>query len=121
MKHTSLVSPLISRHTQKVDRQQKIGALNIRLVNNKVDDVLEVMRTYNLNILSLSETWHEISESVTIKHLRILGFDVLEVARLIPEDTDDNIKFVNHGGLAIIRKPEIITTKLNMKLNASMF
>ena len=75
--HTSRVSLQISRHTRKMDRQLKICALNIRSVNNKVDDVLEVMRTYNLHILALSESWHENSESVTIKRLRSLNFNVL--------------------------------------------
>ena len=64
-----------------MDRQLKIGSLKTRSVNNKVDDVLEVLRTYNHHIISLSETWHENSEYVTITRLRRLGFDVLEVAR----------------------------------------
>ena len=118
VEHTSLVSLLISRHTRKVDCQLRIGALNIRSVNNNVDDVLEVMLTYYLHILALSETWHENSESVMIKCMRRLGFKVLEVAMLIPEDIDDNINFVNHEGLAIVTKPGIIIAKLNMKLNA---
>ena len=84
-----------------MDRQLRIGALNIRSVNNKVDDVLEVMNTYNLHILALSEAWHENSESVTIKP-RSLGLNVLKVARPILKDIDDNINFVNHGGLAIV-------------------
>ena len=120
VEHTSLVSPLISRHIRKLDRQQKTGALNIRSVNNKVDDVLGVMGTYNLHI-ALSETWHENSDSVTIKRLRSLGLNVLEVARPILEDIDDNITFVHHGGLAIDTKPGIITGNLNMKLNATTF
>ena len=42
---------------------------------------------------------HEYSQSVTIKRLGSLGLNVLEVARPIPEDIDDNINLVNHGEL----------------------
>ena len=104
-----------------MDCQLTVGAFKIRSVNNKVHDVLEVMSTYNLHILALSETWHENLEYVTIKRLRSLGLNVIEVARPIPEDIDANINFVNHLGLAVVTKPGVITATLNMKLNATTF
>ena len=79
----------------------KIGTLNIRFVNNKIDDVHEVMSNHHLSALVLTATWHEDSECVTDKKIRSLGYNLIEAARPIkPATKHDHIHFLNHGGVA---------------------
>src|SRR5258706_313417 len=35
------------------------GCLNIRSLNNKLDDLLEVRRDHSIDVLCLVETWHD--------------------------------------------------------------
>ena len=65
----------------------KIGTLNIHSVNNKIDDVHEVMLNHHLSALVLTETWHEDSECVTVKKIRSLGYNLIEAARPIKPAT----------------------------------
>ena len=72
-------------------------------------------RHHKLKLLVLTETWHENSDCTTIKRLRTLGLNVIEAARSIPDD----IKVVNHGGIAVVSKPGIRVTKISVKLSVS--
>ena len=100
----------------------KIETLNIRSVNNKIDDVHEVMLNHHLSAQVLTETRHEDSECVTAKKIRSLGYNLIEAARPIkPATKHDNIHFVNHGGVAIMSRLGVKITKLNVKLKVSTF
>ena len=61
------------------------------------------MSKHRLHILVLTETWHEGSDCATVKKIRSLVYNLIEEARTISSTTKhDNIKFINHGGIAII-------------------
>ena len=62
------------------DLRLSYATLNIRSVNNKIEDVRQLMIDRKLNILALTETWHEDSDCSTIKRLRSLGINVIETA-----------------------------------------
>ena len=117
-----LVRPRILRHAMQPDLRLSYDTLNIRSVNNKIEDVRQLMIDRKLNILALTETWHEDSDCSTIKRLRSLGMNVIETARPIPADTDiDDVNFINHGGIAVISRPDICVSKMSMRLSLSTF
>ena len=99
------------------DLRLTYDTLNIRSVNNKIEDVRQLMIDRKLNILALTETWHEDSACSTIKLLRSLGMNVIETARPIPADTDIyDAYFINHGSIAVISRPGIRISKMSMRL-----
>lgn len=86
-------------------------------MNNKTENVLELFADYKLDALVLTETWH-----VAIKRLWGQGLNVVEVARLIPRESNlENTRYINHGGIAIASRLEIVVTKLNAKLDPRTF
>ena len=79
------------------------GTLNIRSLVNKFDDVVEVCRDQHLDVLCLTETWHDI-DSPVIGRLQCAGFSVVHRPR--PRTVDDISP--NHGGVAVVAAPGII-------------
>ena len=74
------------------------------------------------DILCLAETWHEVYDAVSIKRLRSEDFQVLKRTRPIPpDDSLDDIGFMNHGGIAIIVPTNIRLAKLQTGFDPSTF
>ena len=77
-----------------------LGFLNIRSLLHKTDDVLELLRDHSLDVLCLSETWHD-ADSVCIRRLRSEGYHVVERSRpRLPSTVASLVP--NHGGVAVI-------------------
>jgi len=74
------------------------GCLNIRSLNNKLDDVLEVRRDLCIDVLFVVETWHD-PDAVCIRRLRADGFHVVDAPR--PRAVSDTV-VTNHGGIAVV-------------------
>jgi hypothetical protein len=53
------------------------GCLNIRSLHNKLDDFFEVRRQCSLDVVCLSETWHD-ADSVCVRRLRASGYQVVD-------------------------------------------
>ena len=98
-------------------RYLAFGCLNVRSLNNKLDDLLDVRRSHSLQVLLLVETWHD-SDSMAIRRLRAGGFSVIERAR--PRRVVDPLS-VNHGGVAIVAAPGIHLTVIDIGLQPSTF
>ena len=79
------------------------GALNVQSANNKIDEIMDVRRERALDVMLLSETWHD-GDSVSIRRLRAEGLQVLERAR--PRTRSASL-WVNHGGVAIAAVPGV--------------
>ena len=47
------------RHDNTSDRSMNFGCFNVRSLNNKLDDVIEVSRVHGIEVLFLVETWHD--------------------------------------------------------------
>jgi len=75
-----------------------LGCLNIRSLNNKLDDVLEVRRDLCIDVLFLVETWHD-PDAVCIRRLRADGFYVVDAPR--PRAACNTVA-TNHGGVAAV-------------------
>src|SRR6218665_1472209 len=118
----ALICPRISRHAIQRSRLSRFGCLNIRSVNNKIDDVRILMQEEKLHVLALTETWHEDSDCTTIKHLRGLGLNVLEIARPIADKRRQaKAKFVNHGGIAIVATQGVALSKIDLRQKTTTF
>jgi len=83
------------------------GTPNIRSLPNKFDDVVEVCRDQHLDVLCLTETWHD-PDSPVIGRLQVAGFSVVHRPR--PRTVNDTSP--NHGGVAVVAAPGIIISPL---------
>ena len=110
-----LVRPRIARHAIPREYKMQLSCLNIRSVNNKIDDVRDLVQDRNIDVLTLCEPWHEDADCVTTKRLRSLGFNVLETARPIDSKKSDSVNFVNHGGVAVIARHGFSIAKIDLK------
>lgn len=86
---------------------------NIHSVGGKVDNVVGLLEDSLLNLLVLSETWHGDSNAVAIKRLRSYSLNVVEAAcpKTAAARSEDAAR-INHGGLVVMLKRGINTTKL---------
>ena len=93
--------PLVSRRhqAQKTGSPVLIGFQNVRLLNNKVEEVVELIQDYKMDVMFMAKTRHD-PESISISKLRSRGHVVFEKARpRIPESV--NTLLTNHGGMAV--------------------
>ena len=71
----------------------------MRSLNNKVEDVVELIQDYKMDVMFMAETWHD-PESISISKLRSRGLVVFEEAR--PRFLESvNTLLTNHGGVAV--------------------
>jgi hypothetical protein len=66
--HSSLLSVHTDRHSAHCGVNIVFGCLSIQSVANKLDDLLEVRRDQQLDVLFLVETWHD-SDSVSVRRM----------------------------------------------------
>ena len=59
--------PFVSRRhqAQKTGSSVLIGFQNVRSLNNKVEDVVELIQDYKMDVMFMAETWHDL-ESISI-------------------------------------------------------
>jgi len=100
--HT-LMTVRVLRHTTLVVQRLMFGTLNVQSANNKIDEIMDIRHDHALDVMLLSETWHD-SDSVSIRRLRAEGLQVLERAR--PRAWPSSLH-VNHGGVAIAAVPGV--------------
>lgn len=74
LQHPALIVPWLQRHatsSAQYLRGQYLrgGLLNIRSVSNKIESISDLFEDYKLNFLTLTEKWHEDSDSVAMRQL----------------------------------------------------
>jgi len=89
------LSPAPSDH---VSSSAVIGCLNVRSLLRKYDDVIEVCHDRRIDLLCLTETWHD-ADSAVLGRLRRAGYNVVDRPR--PRAADDDLS-VNHGGVLVM-------------------
>ena len=98
------------------------ATLNVRSLNNRAGVVKNLMNENSIDVMLLTETWHEDNDASCIRLLRSYGFQVIERARPIPAGTNtDSASFVNHGGVAIVARPGIKMQKMKPKSEPTSF
>ena len=111
--------PLVSRRhqAQKTGSPVLIGFQNVRSLNNKVEDVVELIQDYKMDVMFMAETWHD-PESISISKLRSRGLVVFEKSRpRLPESV--NTLLTNHGGVAVAFNSMFRGMLLKLTSNAS--
>ena len=76
---------------------------------------------YKIDVMCLTETWHEDSDSPPIRRLRAHGFQVLERARPISSDNIASGRCVNQGGIAFIVRTGIKLSRVPLPFSPTTF
>ena len=104
------------------DRSLTVGCVNACSANNKAATLSRTIVDERLDVLVITETWHEGPESTTLKRLTPPGFRCVVAARPIPPGAaTDTVDFQNHGGLAIIRRDIVRFQKRTLDQSPSTF
>jgi len=74
------------------------GCHNIRSLVNKLDNLLDVRRDLDIDVLFLVETWHD-ADAVRFRRLRTDGFQVIDRPR---PRLHNNTLSTNYGGVAAV-------------------
>src|SRR6218665_2978890 len=87
---------------------------NVYSFANKVDVINQCWRDAGLDVLGLTETWHEYADDVSLRRLRSAGLQMLERARPVrPGARTNDVFYQNHGGVAVVASAAVRLTKLN--------
>lgn len=108
--------PRLSRHFHQPNVCLTFGLLNIRSLLHKVDEILKLQHDKSIDILLITETWHD-EDSVCLRRLRQSGFTVVDKPR---ERIRTDTMSVNHGGVAIVSSGVRIS-RLDIGIDASTF
>src|SRR6218665_1721390 len=110
-----LIRPNLQRHACHPTRQLMCATLNIiHSIANKVDVVSQCWSDHGLDVLGLTETWHEDAGDVALRRLRHTGLQMLERARPVqPGAKTDDIFHQNHGGVAVVASSAIRLSKIS--------
>ena len=110
-----LVRPVIRRHINTSNEELVFGTYNARSIRNleQADAVRQLRTEKAIDVLFLTETWHETADDVSLHRLRNDGLQVPECARpILPDCKKEYPNFINHGGIAIIGPNNIKISKL---------
>ena len=107
----------IDRHSTPPGTRLICGCLNVRSLANKVDDLLDVRRAQLVDVLFLTETWHD-GDAVCLRRLRADGFQVVDRPR--PRLRADTLA-TNHGGIVVIAVPGVRLTVVDLGIKPAMF
>jgi len=101
--------------------QLNFGVLNVCSLGNKVEAVKTLIDDHEIDVMCLTETWHEDSDSPPIRRLRAHGFQVLERPRPISSDNIASSRYVNHGGVAFIVRTGIKLSRVPLPFSPTTF
>ena len=103
--------PRQDRHhdSTRFHRALNFGLLNVHSLNNKLDDVLESYSDHSIDVMLMTETWHDTSSNCVCR-LRQLGYNVLDCPRPRPLHQLPTMA-TNHGGL-IVFSPAAVRLKV---------
>ena len=86
------------------------GVQNVRSVSKNIDVLLEARRDLAIDVLFLTETWHD-ADSVVLRRLLAEGYQVVDRPR-VREQTDS--LGTNHGGVAVVAAPGVRLARLDV-------
>ena len=104
-----------------MEKKVRLACLNMRSVNNKIEDMRDLVQDYTIDVLTLCETWHKDVDCAIIKRLVSLRFNVLETAKPIDSKKSDSVNFVNHGRVTVIARHGFIIAKIDLKTKVVTF
>jgi hypothetical protein len=95
------------------------GHISIRSLLNKTDDVIELFHYHSLDVLCLTETWHD-ADFACIRRLRAEGHQVVDRPRPRSSVNVESLA-VNHGGVAVVAAPGVRLTTANTDIHPTSF
>jgi len=99
-----------------------VGYVNAQSLGNKAELLCRSIIDEQLDILVISETWHEQSSSAVLRRVTLPGYRCIDAARPIPRDTRvDTVDFQNHGGLAFVYRSNVALRKRNLDISVTTF
>ena len=117
-----LVRPTLSRHACQQTRRLQCATFNVHSLANKVDVISQCWQDAGLDVLGLTETWHEDADDVSLRRLRSAGLQMLERARPVrPGARTNDVFYQNHGGVAVVASAAVRLTKLNVPFEPVTF
>jgi len=97
-----------------------VGCINACSINNKGLVLCRTIIDKELDLLVITETWHEGPESAALKRYTPTGYKCVDAARAIPSDAAvHDVNFQNHGGLTIIHRDSVTVQKRILVSTAS--
>jgi hypothetical protein len=82
-----------------------LGCLNVRSLLNQFDDNIELFRDRHIDLICLTESWHD-ADSAVFGRLRCAEFNVVHRPRPYTAGTDDIS--VNHGGIVVVSAANVV-------------
>jgi len=92
--------------------------LNVRSLLNKFDDIVELCRDRHIDLLCLTESWHD-ANSAVLGRLRCSGYNVVDRPRPRAAGTDD--MSVNHGGVVVMAAADVSLSPISVDDQPSTF
>jgi len=89
----------------------------LRSIANKIDDLLQVRVDNSVDVMLLTETWHD-KNSACFGRLRSEGFQVVDRPR--PRLRDDVLS-TNHGGVAVVAVNSVRLSQLDLGITPTTF
>jgi hypothetical protein len=114
---SSLLNVHVDRHSNSRGRDLIFGSVNINSLIYKLDDVLDVRREQQIDVLFIQETHHD-SDSVCIRRLRADGFSIVDRPR--PRLHDATLA-KNYGGIAAVAVSGVRLTVLDLGVKPGTF
>jgi len=96
--------PEVNNHSADRDRL-RIGWLNVRSLNNKTVAVRETIEFNNLDVLALTETWHQHSNDICLRDAAPPDFAVTDAVRESQP---------GYGGIAVLYSALLRCTRVNL-------
>lgn len=107
--------PVSSRVTSSL---VALACLNIRSLLNKFDDTVELFRGQCLDLLCITESWHD-SDSAVLGRLRCAGFGVVDRPR--PRAAGADELAVNHGGIVVVAAAGVVLSPVSLANQPTTF
>lgn len=83
-----------------------MASFNVRSINNKSATISDLISDYHLDVLALQETWHENTDSLSLRFAVPSGYNVVEAARNGKTDINEMKMNSVGGGVAIIYREQ---------------
>ena len=98
------------------------GCLNAHSAARRPATICAAICDEKLDLLLLTETWHERSDSVVLKNVTPSGYKYLDAPRPLPPDTNfQTLNVQNYGGLALIHRSGITVTQRQLGISPTTF
>jgi len=85
------------------------ATLNVRSLLNKDDDVVKICRDHQINILCLTESWHD-TDNAVLRCWECSEYNFVEQAR--PRDADADVLPVNHGIAVVVSIASVLLSSI---------